>query len=312
MVRLTYDYLRTRQTFRGCLHSTNCSRQMRTSVEIRKLIVDFASADERVRAVLLNGSRANMNVKTDNYQDFDIVYFVTDLKSWTSNHSWIKSFGELSILQLPDEMNIGKDMNDRTEGFHYLMLFDDGNRIDLTLFPIEKLKPLFHVDSLTVVWLDKDELFKEIPLPDEKDYLICRPTQREFSETCNEFWWVSTYVAKGLVRKEIPYAKEMLETAVRPMFMKMIAWHIGIQTHFQVSFGKGGKFMTNYLSDETCNKILMTYADFEVQNNWEALFVMTELFGTLATSVASSLKFHYNQSEEMNVLKYLNQLYHHQ
>jgi hypothetical protein len=37
----------------------------------------------------------------------------------------------------------------------------------------------------------------------------------------------------------------MLETAVRPMFMKMIEWFIGTKTNFSISFGKGGKFIGN-------------------------------------------------------------------
>ncbi len=42
------------------------------------LILDTARADERIRAVILNGSRANPNAPRDPFQDFDIVYLVTD------------------------------------------------------------------------------------------------------------------------------------------------------------------------------------------------------------------------------------------
>lgn len=38
--------------------------------------------DDRIRAVFLNGSRANKNVPTDIYQDYDIVYVVTELESF--------------------------------------------------------------------------------------------------------------------------------------------------------------------------------------------------------------------------------------
>ena len=47
-----------------------------------------------------------------------------------------------------------------------------GIRIDLTLFPIEKMSSHFSPDSLTMVWLDKDGIFSDIEMPSDKDYLI--------------------------------------------------------------------------------------------------------------------------------------------
>ena len=233
---------------------------MRSETEIKNLILDFAKQDDRVRAVLLNGSRANPNIKPDRLQDFDIVYVVDNLESFTSDHSWTNIFGEQIIFQLPDEMTFGDEGGNREKlSFAYLMLFKDGNRIDLTLFPKQKLKSDFKPDSLTILWLDKDNLFTNLPKSSEKDYHIQKPTEKDFIDTCNEFWWVSTYIGKGLLRNEIIYAKEILETVVRPMFMKVLKWKVGIENDFSVSFGKAGKFLKTYLSDDFYKKVLLTY-----------------------------------------------------
>src|SRR4030095_5260278 len=189
--------------------------------------------------------------------------------------------------------------------FSYLMLFKDGNRIDLTLFPKDKLETNFHRDSLTIVWLDKDSIFANIEKSSDKDYLIKRPSERAFLESCNEFWWTTTNVAKGISRNEITYAKEMLETAVRPMFMKIVEWYIGANTNFLVSFGKGGKFMSKHLPGELYSKILLTYSDHQAENNWKSLDGMTDLFGQLAKAVAGKLNFVYYLEEEQNTISYL-------
>ena len=285
---------------------------MRSADEIEKLIIDTAKSDDRIRAVLLNGSRANPSIQPDKFQDFDIVFIVSNFESFISDHSWIDFFGEKLICQLPDEMTFGKDDkdNNKTIGFHYLMLFKDGNRIDLTLFPIENFKTDFAFDSQTIVWLDKDNLFPNVSHSADTDYHIQKPTEKYFLETCNEFWWVSTYVAKGLLRNEIPYSKEMLETIVRPMFMKILEWFIGTETNFSISFGKGGKFMKQHLSNTQYDKILTTYSDQQLENNWKSLFLMTELFGELAATVANKLNFQYNSNEEHNVITYLKTSYH--
>jgi aminoglycoside 6-adenylyltransferase len=287
---------------------------MRSADEIQKLIIDTAKSDERVRAVLLHGSRANPKIQPDQFQDFDLVFIVSNFDSFISDHSWTIFLGEKLICQLPDEMSLGEDDkdNDETIGFHYLMLFRDGNRIDLTLFPIENFKTDFAFDSLTIVWLDKDNLFPNVPPSTDANYHIQKPTEKNFLEVCNEFWWVSTYVSKGLLRNEITYAKEMLETTVRPMFMKIIEWFIGTETNFSISFGKGGKFMKQYLSSKQYDNILATYSDQHLENNWKSLLLIAELFGEFAATIADRLNFQYNLNEQQNVMTYLKASYGHQ
>ncbi len=106
---------------------------MRTEQDMMDLILGVAKADERVRAVLMNGSRANTNAPKDIYQDFDVAYMVTDIEPFTKDHSWIDVFGKRLMLQMPETMRYP----DNPDGhFGYLMLFEDGNRIDLSLVPL--------------------------------------------------------------------------------------------------------------------------------------------------------------------------------
>lgn len=281
---------------------------MRSSEEIKKLVIDVANNDARIRAVLLNGSRANHKIPPDRLQDFDIVYVVNDLEGFLSDKSWTGLFGDKLIWQLPDQMVVGPKDHNEGERFALLMLFTDGNRIDLTLLSKDAIKTNYKADSLTIVWLDKDDMFSTIGAPSDSDYLIKEPGEKEFLDTCNEFWWVCTYVAKGLVRNEIIYAKEMLETIVRPMFMNVIGWHIGTETDFSVSVGKAGKFLKNFLSPALYERILRTYSDEVLENNWKALFLMMDVFGELARSVAAKLNFKYLIEEEQNVIAHSKQL----
>jgi aminoglycoside 6-adenylyltransferase len=281
---------------------------MRSPEEIKKLILGFAGNDERIRAVLLSGSRANPEVNSDKLQDFDIVFIVRDLISFTTDHSWADFPGDKIITQLPDEMTFGQDIVRSTPDFHYLMLLKDGNRVDLTLFPLDKLKN-FKPDSLTIVWIDKDTMFSDIPSPQDSDYHVRKPSEKEFSDTCNEFWWVSTYVAKGLFRGEISYAKAMNETVLRPMFMKAIEWKIGAGHDFRVSFGKAGRFMKLYLPGDLYERILMTYSGSDVEENWKSLLIMTDIFSQFTAEVADKLNFPLNRSEEQNVTEYLKRIH---
>ncbi len=275
---------------------------MRTEQEMMNLILDFSLAYERVRAVILNGSRANPNAPRDFFQDFDIVYVVTDDAPYKQDRRWMRFFGDLMIYQVPEEMGYPVEESS-TEIFVFLMQFTDGNRIDLTFHPLHRLSELER-DSLSVLLLDKDGVIEPFPPPHEGDYLPKPPTARQFADCCNEFWWVSTYVAKGLWREEITYAKAMLEICREQLFA-MLRWYIGMRTDFKVNPGKEGKYFRKYLEPETWARLLATYADADEQHTWEALFVMTALFRDTAQAVAQRFGLTYPQPEDERVSAFL-------
>jgi aminoglycoside 6-adenylyltransferase len=275
---------------------------MRTEQEMFDLILNTAQEDERIRAVMMNGSRANPNAPHDFFQDYDIVYFVTDAAPYTRNLEWIKRFGELMILQLPDDMADPPPVD--ADGYCYLMQFADGNRIDLSIYPIGSLAK-WEKDSQTVILLDKDGLFPDVPPASDKDYLPKPPTAKQFFDTTNEFWWVAPYAAKGLWRQEFTYARHMLDEYVREQLMKMLNWYVGIKTGFTVSPGKGGKYLKKCLEPELWQMLLETYAGGTYEQSWQALFRMGELFRRTATQVADYYGYEYPYGDDERVSAHL-------
>ncbi|WP_059104810.1 aminoglycoside 6-adenylyltransferase [Shouchella shacheensis] len=274
---------------------------MRTEEEMLRLIVLAAEKDERVRAVMMNGSRVNPNVQKDRFQDYDIVYYVQDLESFTADHSWVDVFGQRVIMQMPEATAL---FPAEEEGFSYLMQFEDGNRIDLTLLAAEDMSEASEFDSLSVILLDKDERFPVLPDPNDSDYITRKPTTEEFSDCQNEFWWVTTYVAKGVKRRELPYAKATMEGPVRKMLVLMLQWEVGSKNEFAVNTGKDGRWLESYLEKDVWEKLVATYAGGTYAEIWEALFAMCELFEDVSASVARALDYELF-SDRRKVFRYL-------
>jgi aminoglycoside 6-adenylyltransferase len=275
---------------------------MRTEQEMLDLILETARCDERIRAVIMNGSRANPNAPRDPFQDFDIVYLVKDVAPFRHNLDWIKRFGELMILQMPEAM---QDPPPEDKGyFVYLMQFMDGNRIDLGIFPLSQLDEV-RDDSLAILLLDKDNLFAPFPPPSEREYLPKPPSEKAFADCCNEFWWVSPYVAKGLWRQEILYAKYTLDEYVREQLMKMLRWHIGIKTEFLINPGKMGKYFQRYLEPEFWELLLKTYSDASYESTWDALLATCDLFRRLAIPITEHFGFEYPSEDDRRVSAHL-------
>ncbi|MDA2731405.1 aminoglycoside 6-adenylyltransferase [Bacillus cereus] len=276
---------------------------MRTEKEMIDVIINTAIEDERIRAVIMNGSRVNPNVKRDCFQDYDIMYVVNDIQSFTSNHNWIHRFGEIMIVQMPEEMSLISA--DEDGKFPYLMQFMDGNRIDLTLAPVELINNFVRQDSLSKLLLDKDNCMEGFPPASDKDYLIKKPTEKEFLDCCNEFWWCSTNVAKGLWREELSYVKGMLDGPVRDMLIVMLEWHIGMKTDFIVNAGKFGKHFEKYIEKDMWVQFKRTFSNAEYENIWESFFVMGNLFRKVANEIANAYGYPYPQGDDDRVTSYL-------
>ncbi|WP_316245765.1 aminoglycoside 6-adenylyltransferase [Paenibacillus senegalimassiliensis] len=107
---------------------------MRTEEDMMALILDVARKDEQIRAVYMNGSRTNPNVPKDIFQDYDIVYVVTEITSFIQQTGWLDVFGDRIMLQEPDKNDLESGGNlSLQRSYAYLMLFADGNRIDLQI-----------------------------------------------------------------------------------------------------------------------------------------------------------------------------------
>jgi ribosomal protein S18 acetylase RimI-like enzyme len=187
------------------------------------------------------------------------------------------------------------------------MQFTDGNRIDLSFFLLD-IKHKVLNDSLSIVLLDKDNLLPPLPPSSDSDYLPQKPSAKAFADCTNEFWWVCPYVAKGLWRNEPTYALDVRETIVRPQLMKMLTWYFGIQTGFQKSPGKLGKYMREDLGEELWEELMATYSGAQPARAWNSLFRMGEIFREVAQAVAQAFGYEYPEHEDRNVTAFLGRI----
>jgi hypothetical protein len=55
-------------------HKCKEKHEMGAEKQIYDMILNFAKADERVRMVTLEGSRINLNILPDHFQNYDITF----------------------------------------------------------------------------------------------------------------------------------------------------------------------------------------------------------------------------------------------
>ncbi len=270
---------------------------MRTEKEMLDLIINTAKNDERIRGAYMSGSRANANAPRDIFQDYDIMYVVHETESFQKDKTWIDRFGERLYMQYPEDSD--RYTSDRENCYGWLIQFADGNRLDL------HVETLSHVaigteDGMYLVLLDKDNCIPKYDKPSDEFFWVKKPSETEYLEICNEFWWCLNNVAKGLWRDEPTYALEMLNEIVRPQLMSLLSWKVGIMTDFSVSVGKSGKYLHKWLSADEWDRFLKTYCGADIEDIWNSVFIMCDLFDEIAIEVAEKLNLEYNIQEAKN------------
>ena len=283
--------------------------ERRTEKEMLELILSFAREDSRIRAVWMNGSRANPNAPKDKWQDFDIVYAVSDMAPFLQESSWLDRFGERVVMQSCWEQYDSYDENEALrdqDWFIYMMQFSDGNRIDLNLVPAEKALENALSDRMCVVLLDKDGALGDVPSASDEEYWAKKPSALKFCCAVNEFYWVSAYVAKGLWRGEFSYAQELLDI-VRGVILELLSWKAGFLNGFTVNPGKAGKFLPRFLPKEDWVDYLKTYARGDGPDIRRALLDDAwPLFVRLSQELAEAFAYPLDPEEREKVWEYLN------
>ena len=170
---------------------------MRTDKEMLGLILGTVKKLQVDAVAPLSGSRTDTKAPKDEFQDYDVVYVVDDLDTLTNDLSWLDQFGKRVIEQ---EVTLGHRRL-------YLMLFEDGKSIDLTLCPKEHINEWVASEADYTVLVDEKDLFESYS-PSPQRFWTSPASETDFEKTCNEFWWVLAYVVKGIYRKQVIYATD--------------------------------------------------------------------------------------------------------
>lgn len=264
---------------------------MRNEPEMFDVILQTAKVLQ-VNAVAMSGSRTNPNAPKDEFQDYDLVYVVDDIDNLTSDLSWLDQFGKRIIVQ---EVTLGHRRL-------YLMLFEDGNRIDLTLCTKDHINEWVESEAGFTVLVDEKGLFESYS-PSPQRFWTSPASETDFEKTCNEFWWVSAYVVKGICRNQLIYATDHLYGICQQELLKILAWQVA-SDRGAVDIGKNYKYLFNYLPIEK-EKEFSALLDFSsLDKITQSLLATIQLFHQEAQSLAQKMSFEYNQEVAEKMIQY--------
>ncbi|ALD68271.1 aminoglycoside 6-adenylyltransferase [Streptococcus mitis] len=266
-------------------------RQHRSEAQMLRLILQTAKS-LKVEAVAMSGSRTDAKAPKDEFQDYDVVYIVDDFDNLTSDLSWLNQFGKRIIEQ---EVSLGNRCL-------YLMLFEDGNRIDLSLCPKEYIQEWVDSEAGFTVLEDPENLFEPY-FPNPERYWIISATEMDFKNSCNEFWWVSAYVVKGICRHQVIYATDHLYGICQQELLKLLAWQVAADKGM-VDVGKNYKYLFQYLPAEKEKEFTALLDFFDQKSLTKSLLATMNFFHKEAQAFSLKTGFQYDKVTAEKMIEY--------
>lgn len=276
--------------------------------DVIETLIRWAGQQDPVRAVVLTSSRAIPNAPLDLFSDYDVILSLRAIEPFHADRTWLEVFGP--VLAVYRDPLIDEDGLVRSA---YVVQYENGLKIDFSLWPIELLRRIANNEQLTVefdagyqVLLDKDQLTTNLRPPTYLGYIPTPPTEAHFLELLEGFFLDTTYVAKFLWRDDMMAAKHILDHSLKQEHLRpMLEWHVEINQQWSIKFGPYGRRLKQHLRPDWWAELEGSYTGAELETNWEALFRTIILMRRVATDVGEHLGFTYPHELEERVVTYL-------
>jgi aminoglycoside 6-adenylyltransferase len=276
--------------------------------EIIEHLIQWADHQPLVRAMLLTSSLAIPQASSDVFSDYDVILALLDVHPFYEDRTWLEAFGRVLVLYRdPLVLDAGLERS------AYVTQYENGLKIDFTLWPVELLQRVVaepqlpdEFDAGYRVLVDKDHLTDELKPPTYTAYIPKPPTEIEFQDTVEVFFLEATYVAKLLWRDDVMAAKHILDHFMKQEHLRpMLEWRVEIDQQWSVKPGLYGRGLKHWLRPDLWTELENTYTGAGLEANWEALFRTIALFRKVAIEVGERLRYAYPDNLDWRVAAYL-------
>jgi aminoglycoside 6-adenylyltransferase len=270
--------------------------------------VEWGSQQDAVRAMVLTSSLTTEKAPVDVLSDYDLILVVTDIHPFVTHKAWLGDFGTL-LVHYADPIQ----QTDGLEQAAFIVQYEDGLKIDFSLWPVEMLKRAAAAPQLSAefdvgyqVLLDKDHLAADLKPPTYQGYIPRPPTEAEYLTRIELIFHNATYVAKYLWRDDLVAAKHVMETGMlQDDFLPMLVWRSEMDHGWSVKPGPYGRRLKRWVRPELFTELEKTYTGPDLEANWDAMFRLIDLFRKVAVEVGELLGFPYPYEMDQRAVTYL-------
>lgn len=268
--------------------------------ELIRRFISWACSREDIRTVFIVGSRARVDHPADEWSDLDLVIVTRDPEYILSSSEWLKEIGE-SWISFIEGTAVG-------EGNERRVLFEHGLDVDFAVIPDQRFRKLASSPEVGDIFqrgihvlLDKDNLTVDSPSSSGKAPDIPSsfpPSERDFVNLINDFWYHAVWTAKKLLRGELWTAVFCLNCYMHSKVLRVLECHARAVNGAGYDTWHRGRFLEEWADRRALEGLRSSFAYYDEDDAWRALISIMDLFRWLAVETAGRLGFHYPVFED--------------
>ncbi len=258
-------------------------------------LTPWAEGESGIRAVVVIGSQARSDHPADQWADLDLMLVAADPGRYLGHVDWVNLIGD-AWLTFVERSGDGRVVERR-------VLFDGGRDVDFVFVPLAfteqvlqsglpaDIADMFHRGYRVI--LDKDGLIARWLAALPPPQFPGPPSEAEFQNVVNDFWYHAVWTAKHLRRGEIWWSKGGCDDHMKYLLRQMLEWHARAARGAAHDTWLRGRFMEEWADPRALAQLPAVFAHYDAADIWRALFATMDLFRWLSEETAEKLKYGY-------------------
>lgn len=270
---------------------------MNTYDELIKKFVSWAKTSCDVKSVFVVGSRSRIDHPADEYSDLDLVMVVTNPEYFLSSDQWLESIGDYWASFI-ERTTVGGGKERR-------VLFENALDVDFAIFSEKGFEQVIEKNEVQAVFkrgfrvlLDKNGWANALPKISIECQVYSPPTESEFLNFVNDFWYHSVWTTKKLLRGELWSAKSCVDSYMKQLLLKIIECHAHAIKSWDYDTWHNGRFLDVWAEQRVKQGLQGVFAHYDKNDIRLALLATMDLFRLLAIEVSEKMDFEYSNDAD--------------
>ena len=250
-------------------------------IDIKEKIIEYASRDEDIKAIIAIGSSTREEVRADEYSDLDLIIVSDNPNRWYSGE-YPNLLGDVRISFIEPTLGGGKERR---------CIYDEDRDVDMLIFAEHQFDEALKAGVASWVMnrgyevlYDSIAIKKEIEIYVKKGHSNPNMTAEEFDNMLNDFYFHNIWASKKLLRGELWSAKMCVDAYLKNYLLKAMELYC-----YEIE-GKDvwhdGRFIDKWAGEQISNELKNCFAHYEKEDVLNALKATNILFENLTRKIA--------------------------
>ncbi len=275
-------------------------------VELLNRFVLWAEAQGDIRALLLIGSRARKDQPADAWSDVDLIVAAQNPQPYLEHTTWLEDIGHVWVTHVEPTLAGATERR---------VLFEGGVDFDLVFVAESMFSRLLQNDDVAQIvrrgiriLVDKDRVMSRITLPIGLRTPYQPPTQSQFTNLVNDFWYHTGWTAKKLRRGELWTACMSCDGYMKDLLLRMLEWHTHAVSPSNHDTWFNGRFIEQWADSKAIAEMSAAFAHYDDADIRRALLASMDLFRRVASETAAQLTYPYPYEGDTDVTHWVERL----